>query len=234
LLDACQADTLSAKLFQINRINHLRAVFGASDISSDIYRVATPSDWWLLSTVGDPYNSIVDVFPFDFGFLKNRYDYELHRKEQLTAALTLPVGVLTVLAGALVGMARSFTYRESVLVVLFGSFVAFAAVAFLTCLVFLTRAYHRQTYSFLPLLADIDRARNEFLEYADAMAGGEADVLEAFEHQMRGRMIEAADQNTLMNDERSALLHRARVALYAVLLLVALAGVPYLIDQARF
>ncbi len=40
----------------------------------------------------------------DFAFLKNRYDFELDRKEKLTAALTLPVGVLSVLGGALIAM----------------------------------------------------------------------------------------------------------------------------------
>ena len=34
---------------------------------------------------------------FDFNFLKDRYDYELKRKDQITAALTLPVGVLTLM-----------------------------------------------------------------------------------------------------------------------------------------
>ena len=32
---------------------------------------------------------------FDFDFLKDRYDYEPKRKDQITAALTLPVGILT-------------------------------------------------------------------------------------------------------------------------------------------
>ncbi len=30
----------------------------------------------------------------DFEFLKDRYDFELTRKDELTSALTLPVGVL--------------------------------------------------------------------------------------------------------------------------------------------
>jgi hypothetical protein len=30
--------------------------------------------------------------PLDFDFLKDRYDFELQRKEQLTSALALPVG----------------------------------------------------------------------------------------------------------------------------------------------
>ena len=52
---------------------------------------------------------------FDFDFLKDRYDYELQRREQLTSAITLPVGVLTVLGGAMAAMARSFSYEDTLL-----------------------------------------------------------------------------------------------------------------------
>ncbi len=173
-------------------------------------------------------------FRFDFDFLKNRYDYELQRKEQLTTSLTLPVAVLSVLGGAIVAMARSFSYRETLLTSSFGPVLGAEALAFFACLVYLARAYHRQTYVFLPLLGKIDRSREEFLEFASVMAGGEAEVVEAFENQMRQRMIDAADRNTQTNDERSGLLHRARLALYAVLVLTAVAGIPYVIDQVRF
>lgn len=173
-------------------------------------------------------------FRFDFDFLRNRYDYELQRKEQLTTALTLPVAVLSVLGGAIVAMGRSFSYRDSLLTWSFGPVLGADGLAFFACLVFLARAYHRQTYVFLPLLKEIDQSREEFLKFAPVMAGGEREVLEAFENQMRGRMIDAADRNTETNDERSRLLHRARLALYAVLLLTSVAGVPYVVDQVRF
>lgn len=173
-------------------------------------------------------------FRFDFDFLSNRYDYELQRKEQLTAALTLPVAVLSALGGALVAMARSFSYRESFLTWWFGGILAADGIAFVACLAYLARAYHRQTYVFLPMLGEIDKSREEFLVFAPAMAGGEAEVLEAFENQMRQRMIAAADRNTQTSDARSGLLHRARLALYAALVLTAVGGIPYVIDQVRF
>ena len=50
---------------------------------------------------------------FDFDFLKDRYDYELKRKDQITAALTLPVGVLIALGTVMAAMARSFSYRTA-------------------------------------------------------------------------------------------------------------------------
>ena len=49
---------------------------------------------------------------FNFDFLKDRYDYELKRKDQITAALTLPVGVLIALGTVMAAMARSFSYRD--------------------------------------------------------------------------------------------------------------------------
>jgi hypothetical protein len=175
----------------------------------------------------------VPQFKFDFDFLKSRYDYELQRKEQLTTALTLPVAVLSVLGGAIVAMAHSFSYTESRLTFVFAGILTADGATFVMCLWFLAQAYHRQTYVFLPLLGEIDRSRDEFLEFAPAMARGEAEVLEAFENQMRQRMIDAADRNTQTNDQRSGFLHRSRLALYAVLVLTAASGVPYVIDQVR-
>ena len=133
----------------------------------------------------------------------------------------------------MVAMARSFSYAETVFLWLFTLVLTADAIAFGACLVYLARAYHRQAYVFLPLLGDIEKSREEFLEFAPALAGGEAEVLEAFENQMRKRMIDAADRNTQTNDERSGLLYRARLALYGVLVLTAICGIPYVVDQVK-
>ena len=77
---------------------------------------------------------------FNFEFLKDRYECELDRKEKLTAALTLPVGILTGLGGILAVRARSFTYRDTLLTWTFAPFMVAAVVAFFVCLLFLTQA----------------------------------------------------------------------------------------------
>src|SRR5688572_33412910 len=96
------------------------------------------------------------LFRFDFDYLKSRYEYELSRKEQLTAQLTLPVAVLGLLGSAIVAMARSFSYSDAVLTVPFIVMAGGAGLAFLMCLVYLGRSYHRQTYVFLPMLDATD------------------------------------------------------------------------------
>ena len=67
---------------------------------------------------------------FDFDFLKDRYDYELKRKDQITAALTLPVGILIALGAAMAAMARSFSYTDGYLTWCFLLSLGSAAVAF--------------------------------------------------------------------------------------------------------
>jgi hypothetical protein len=163
-------------------------------------------------------------------FLKDRYDFELQRKEQLTSALTLPVGVLSGLGGLMAAMARSFTAKTLWIALPFFAAFALDVVAFFTCLVYLARAYHRQKYMYLPTLKELQDWEDAFVglfSYDAAM--GKADA--AFEKHIGERIIEAADRNTANNDYRSGLLHRARLALFAVLICTTAAGVAYVLNQ---
>ena len=63
-------------------------------------------------------------------------------------------------------------------------------------------------------------------------SGGE--VKETLASDLREGIIKAADQNTKNNERRSKFLHWARVALFWLLGLTALAGIPYVADQVRF
>jgi hypothetical protein len=164
---------------------------------------------------------------FDFDFLKDRYDFELQRKEQLNVSLNLPVGILGGLGSLLALMARSFTYQDRVLTWIFVALVVAGIATFCGCLVQLARMYHRQKYMYLPLLGEFEKSRDDFLEFSKVMAGGEAEVLEAFESNLRRRIIEAADRNTANHDDRSSLMYWARVWLFVTLCLTALAGIPY-------
>ena len=166
-----------------------------------------------------------------FEFLKERYDYELNRKEQLTAALTLPVGVLSGLGGLMVAMARSFELKSPWLTVPFGVAFGVDVFAFFFCLVYLARAYHRQKYIYLPLLKDLEGWEEEFREFNRYVEGSGGDVETTFSDHLRERIIDAADRNAANNEYRSALLHRARVALFAVLICTTAAGVVYVVNQ---
>jgi hypothetical protein len=171
-----------------------------------------------------------------FEFLKERYDFELDRKETLTGALTLPVGVLSVLGGSMAAMGRSFSYTSPLVSTLFLSFLIPAAASFFVCAYHLWRAYLAQTYIYLPLLAELQEWEEEdrhFRAYVEANGGRPVDD-ESFEWSMRQRIISAADTNTKSNDRRSKWMHWSRIWLFAVFCFTALTGISYVADQARF
>lgn len=153
---------------------------------------------------------------FDAAFLKSRYDYERQRREQLAAALTLPIGLPTVFGGAIVAMARSFTYGDPVLTWMFGVLLASAAVAFAVCAWWLARACHPQDTTYLPLLADSQRSRDEFNEFAAVMEQYDGERVEGLEAQFDEHIIEATGRNTKNNDYRSDQLHLARPGIIAI------------------
>ena len=65
-------------------------------------------------------------------FLKERYDFELKRSDQLTSELPLPVGVLSGLGGLMAAMVRSFPHKTLWLTVPFGVAFALDVVGFFT------------------------------------------------------------------------------------------------------
>lgn len=170
----------------------------------------------------------------DFEFLKDRYDFELDRKDKLTSALALPVAVLTFLGGLGTAMLRSFSYRDPMLTLVFLVAMTAGFVAFTLSLVFLARAYLAQTYVYLPLLEDLDKAEEEFRDFHAYVRGTGGDIEETFASDLRQRIIKAADANTLSNDRRSKWMHWSRISLFVVVGLAYVAGVAYVADQVRF
>ena len=168
-----------------------------------------------------------------FELLKDRYDFELDRKDKLTAALALPVGVLTVLGGLTAAMAKSASTIDPILKPFFLACLLLDFVAFTACLWFLVRAYVAQIYTYLPVLADLKKFQDEVQEYSRAMAGGETEAQEDFDRELERRIIAAADANTKSNDRRSGWMHWSRVLLLVVLVFTYLAGLIYIVDQAR-
>lgn len=180
-----------------------------------------------------PDNRGSSMEPLDSDFLKNRYDFELQRKEQLTTALGLPVGVLGGLGSLLAIMVRSFVFEANVSSWLFGLAITAAVVSFFACMIQLARAYHRQRYKYLPLLKELHEKLDEWRDfYLEAgYAGAEQDF---FNHDLRTHIIEAADRNTENNDARSSLLFWARVWLFWLLGFTTAAGIAYVANHARF
>jgi hypothetical protein len=171
------------------------------------------------------------VAPLDFALLKERYDFELARKEHLTNALTMPIGVVSGVAGLFAGMARSFSYPDSWLWWVFVPLIVVGMFAFVACLWFLASAYHLQTYEYRPLLRALEESEEEFRDFASYVEGSGGTLIEDFQEDFRRGMIRAADANTRTNEKRAEYLRVGRLWLFAVLWVTFIAGFPWVADQ---
>ncbi len=169
--------------------------------------------------------------PLDDKFLKERYDYELARKEKLSDSLGMPVSVVIVLGGLTVTMIRGFSYTRLPLTIPFVIAAGFDAASFVCCLWFFAKAYHGQTYEQLPSLGELTAARQKLKEYYGDDIPGPMDADIDFENNFRYRIIQAADQNTASNNIRQGCLHKGIVCLFALLIGTAVSSLPYAIDQ---
>lgn len=134
------------------------------------------------------------------------------------------------------GDGRSFSYRDPTPTAFFLAFLFAAVVSFFLCTYRLWRAYHAQTYVYIPLLGQLETWEEEdrqFRSYVQANDGNLEDE-EDFNSWLRKRIISAADANTKSDDQRSKWMHQSRIWLFAVFCLTALAGIPYVADQVRF
>jgi hypothetical protein len=148
----------------------------------------------------------------DFEFLKDRYDFELARRESLTSALTLPVGMWTALFLPCLGA---------------------DVAAFVVALCFLALAYHGQNYGYLPRLGELRADEEEMQRYFEENGGDQELAHEEFMRQLERRIIEAADKSAMSNDRRATYLHRARQSLFTVSMLTFLTGLVFVLAKVE-
>lgn len=170
-------------------------------------------------------------------FCQERYDYEASRRAELTGAIAIPIGVISVLGGALVailnGLRPPIVGSDWVLLLAAAASLAVSAVS----VFFLARSYFGFTYRYVATpkevrdhhaaVASVYVAAN----VAPSLARQYADdkILEYLEE----RYAEAAHHNTLNNDRKSYFLHLANGAMLCALLPAAVAGCAFLYGAYR-
>ena len=139
----------------------------------------------------------------DLQFLLDRYKWELDRRDKISSAVNFSVTIIILVSGLLGALLPKLQLvSPSVVLLVVGLFLT-AGISGAVSLSWFIRSYHGSKYTYLPLLADLEAAKESWRAfYEDAHAtGAEEDF---FTHEFRGRIIEAADANTRTNDRRQA------------------------------
>ena len=165
-------------------------------------------------------------------FCQERYDYEATRRSELTGAVALPVGVLSVLGGALVavlkGLRPPLDASDWVLAIASG----ISLLAGLLSAHYLARSYFGYTYRYV---ATPKQVRDHHAAVKATYIAAAVDAVSSTQYAnkkvleyIQERYAEAAHHNTLNNDRKSYFLHMANGAMIVALIPAVAAGGAYL------
>jgi hypothetical protein len=165
-------------------------------------------------------------------FYKDHYTLEVTRRHELTSALAIPFGVLSLLLGALVVIAKEIhipldDWKVIQLAAVVASLVAVSATTY-----FLFRSYFNYEYGYVPTPLEIKSYRDGLVAYYVstgltkdvAIKTAEDETLEYIDSEYATH----THRNTANNDKKSAFLHRANGALILSVVITVVAGALYL------
>lgn len=168
-------------------------------------------------------------------FYKSQYATEAARKTELTAALSLPVGVLSVLVGGLVVMSKELHLPFSI-----GEHVQFAAIALsaFACACagyFLFRSLYNFAYGYSPTALELKNYKEKLVAFhrSDGQPESEANQIAEAEtlKYIDGEYAKNTDRNSKNNDIKSSYLHRANGSIIAAVAFAAVACIAYVFNS---
>lgn len=165
-------------------------------------------------------------------YYKEHYCLEATRKNDLTNALSLPLGILSLLIGGLAVVAQGVHVPLNSMTILQLALMAVAVVFVLRTAYFLARSYYNYAYGYVPTPLEIKRFKEALVAYYVTLgetlenAVRKADI-ETLEH-IDEEYAKHTDRNTKNNNSKSSFIHKANGALIGTIISTLAIGVAYL------
>lgn len=162
-------------------------------------------------------------------FYKNHYFFELNRKDQLSSAVTIPAGLITLVGGAIIAIFNTidkpFNCLEKIelLLLILATLTIFASMSFLI------RSYFNYGYGYIATSLEIMKYKKELEEFHKDNPYSDNIVKNKIEDFVNEEYVTHTDLNTKNNDRKSYFIHRANWALIISIVLVVLAGIPHVV-----
>jgi hypothetical protein len=165
-------------------------------------------------------------------FYRALYDEEWQRRDQIQSATATPVGILTLLGGALVYLATAFRTQSVFASIAFWTTFAGALIGFVAATYMLLRSLTGYTYRRIPFPSKI-------LEYETQLKAHLASINRPQDEKPKlhqfliASYVEATDRNSLNNLLRSEYLYKATRALTISLVFAAFTALPYIVEARQ-
>ena len=172
-----------------------------------------------------------------FEYCKESYHYELSRRSDLRSALSLPICLTVILAGALYSLLSNYNWPSSLKIVdySFGLTCLLSGISLGLVIFNLIFCHINYEYAYVPTPKEIlDYRDNLVVHYQKTLDENESADQEAERNTVQyleKEFASNAHHNSLNNNEKSGYLHNASVFLVASLIFTMLAGLLVLISK---
>lgn len=165
-------------------------------------------------------------------FYKSHYDLELSRKTDLTTALSVPIGVLSLLVGGLVILAKELHFPLSNSETIEAIALALSAAASVISGYFLFRSLHNFSYGYVATPLEVWIYQTKLAAYHEAAGRSDGDAKRLAEEEtldyIASEYAKYADRNSKNNDIKSTFLHLANGAMVAAVLFAVVGAASYI------
>ncbi len=163
-------------------------------------------------------------------FYKEHYFHEANRRHQLTNALAIPIGVLTVIGGALIVVAKHLDTPLTCIEIFTLQFLVITAILLLTTIYFLIRSYFNYSYGYIATSQELKDYRDNLIEFYKADPNPEEKSEKDLEEYINSQYAEHTHLNVQSNDLKSYYIHKANGFLIATILVAFVSSIPYVVD----
>lgn len=170
------------------------------------------------------YISGSQTLPFDY---EDNYHRELARRNELRAAVSTPLGILTLLGSLLGFMLQRYAFSLDLGGVLFGLLALATAVGIGTAAFFLARAIHGHTYKHIECAMRLREHHLALREWHEEYGQGKEGANSDFDEYLEKSYAIAGDHNARLNEARSADIFRAHRAMIFSGVFVGAAFLPF-------
>ena len=168
-------------------------------------------------------------------FYQTHYFHETDRRDQINTSLTIPLGVVSLVSGALLVIAKEIDYPFNSPEVIQLHFLGLTTIALTLAAIFMGRAYWGYGYAYMPSTEEI-RQYLKYLEnyytnlnYSTNDASEQA-VKETLEY-LDSQYSINAEKNAVNNAIKSANLFKANGFTMASVVFLVISAIPYLVNS---
>ena len=168
---------------------------------------------------------------------QQHYFHEAERRDQINNSIAIPLGIVSVVSGAFVVVAKEIDSPFDCSEKLQLFFLVVTGIAIVGAVFFLVKAYWGYGYGHVPRANELKKYRDDLKNYYVSIGKSEDDARVLSEEEaldyIDSEYASNAEKNAENNDKKSANLFKANGFTIASIVFLVLSAVPYIINSIQ-